>query len=154
MSESDEFLELIHGATLTAVGRAADLGIVEFASATGRGEIALHLQCPFRILYGGDLLIASGDMDYSGAAAGPRSADPPGGSVFDERSLMLNQAIDRLRPTVTNATMELQGLLVVELSPAFLLQVFPDCSGRVEMWRLFARGSSVHYGFPPAVFAD
>jgi hypothetical protein len=154
MPESDEFLELIHGATVTAVGRAADLGIVEFASATGHGEVTLHLQCPFRILYGGDLLIASGDMGYPGAAAGPRSADPPGGSVFDERSLMLNQAIDRLRPAVTNASLEIQGLLVVEMAPAFLLQVFPDCSGRVEMWRLFARGSSIHYGFPPAIFTE
>ncbi len=35
---------------------------------------------------------------------------------------MLNQAIGQLRPIVTNATMELQGLLVVELSPAFLTE--------------------------------
>ncbi|MET9243033.1 hypothetical protein [Nonomuraea sp. NPDC003709] len=154
MPEFDDLLELIHGATLTAVGRAADLGILEFASATGDGEIFLHLQCPFRILYGGDLLIASGDMGYPSTTAGPRPTDPPGGSVFDERSLMLNQAIDRIRPMVTKATVELQGLLVVEMAPAFLLQVFPDCSGRVEMWRLFARGSSVHYGFPPAVFTE
>ncbi|MGW2255200.1 hypothetical protein ACWCXH_34200 [Kitasatospora sp. NPDC001660] len=154
MPEFDEALELLRDATMASVGRAADLGIVEFASTTGIGEVSLHLQCPFRILYEDDLLIASGDMDYGTTSAGPKPADPPGGSVFDERSFLLNRGLAQLRPTVTRATVRAQGMLLVELSPPFLLQVFPDCSGQVEMWRLFSRGSDVHYGFPLALFAE
>ncbi|GAA1370249.1 hypothetical protein [Streptomyces beijiangensis] len=150
--ELEEALGMFDGAIVNAVGRAADLGIFEFTSETGNVALFLHIQCPFRVLHDGDMMIGSDDMNFPQKRLDGKDSDEPRGSIFDERSKILNRILARLRSKVDSFTMMDQGLLVLRFGPSIILQVFPDCSGRVEMWRFFAAGGE-HYGFPRNLFS-
>ncbi|MFF4549058.1 hypothetical protein ACFY1J_33300 [Streptomyces sp. NPDC001406] len=142
----DEVGRLLEGAVVGSVGRAVDRGVVEFAGPEGQ-VLMVHLQCPFRILQGGKLILGLQDMTYPQKGAGPDAFDRFA-TVYDARAETLNRGLAALRPPVTAVTVGPAGALAVTWEPGFRLEAFPDCSGRVEAWRAFARGGE-HYGFPP-----
>ncbi|MEY9993609.1 hypothetical protein ABIE67_005641 [Streptomyces sp. V4I8] len=137
---------LLTGAEVVSVGRAVDMGVIEFAGP--HGEVAMvHLQCPFRIVWSGRLVLGSRDMRYDQPGAGPDAFDRFA-TVYDGRAATLNDALAQAHPTVTAVTVGPAGSLTVTWDPEFRLEAFPDCSGKVEAWRAFVRGGE-HHGFPP-----
>lgn len=140
-----EIQRLLQGAKVHSVGRAADLGVVEFAGLRG-DVINFHIQCPFRILQEGKVILGSRDMRYPQQGAGSESFEQFR-TVYDSRAATLNGIFERLRPAVSEVAFGDSGHLAVGWEPRFRIEVFPDCSGRMEAWRVFRRGGP-HYGFP------
>jgi hypothetical protein len=97
------------------------------------------------------MMIGSDDMRYPQKRDSDEFSDAPHGTVFDERSMILNRVFSEINPRVNGVEMMEQGFLVVKFGPSIVLQIFPDCSGRVEMWRFFL-ASGKHYGFPCDLF--
>ncbi|MDX6739264.1 hypothetical protein [Actinocorallia sp. A-T 12471] len=149
LTEHERAVGLLHGAVAQGVGRATDLGIVEFLSSTG-DEICIHIQCPFRFLHESKIILGSDDLSYPGKRPAEGDEDPSKNTMFDTRAIAMTGFLGRFRPTVTSATVADGGFFSVAMSNSFQLQIFPDSSsGKVEMWRVFTRGSDEHFGFPP-----
>ncbi|WP_141689511.1 hypothetical protein [Streptomyces sp. DI166] len=146
-SPGAEISRMLTGAGVRSIGRAADMGVVEFDGAQG-GAVAVHMQCPFRVVRKGKVLVGSSDMRYPQKGAGPQ-AFAEFRTVYDARAATLNGVLGQLRPVVEQVTVGEAGELTVRWEQGFRLEVFPDCSGNVEAWRIFVRGGD-HYGFPPA----
>lgn len=151
MAVDDQMAEtrgLLQGAKVHSVGRAAGMGVVEFAGLRG-DVIGLHMQCPFRILQEGQVILGSRDMRYPQRGAGSEAFEQFG-TVYDSRAAKLNGIFERLRPVVSEVTFGDSGHLAVGWEPRFRIEVFPDCSGSMEAWRVFRRGGP-HCGFPQGV---
>ncbi|MFF7160706.1 hypothetical protein ACFZBP_04800 [Streptomyces sp. NPDC008086] len=137
---------ILRGAVARSVGRAVDMGIVEFHGPDGE-EAMIHMQCPFRIVRNGRILLGSKDMRYAQKGAGPHAFDEFR-MIYDARTVTLNGVLGQLHPRVDGVTVGETGELTVNWEQGFRLEVFPDCSGNIEAWRAFVRGDA-HYGFPP-----
>ncbi|MCX5413738.1 hypothetical protein [Streptomyces sp. NBC_00059] len=137
---------LLEGAVVRSVGRAADMGVIEFAGPAG-GKVMVHVQCPFRITHEGKTLLGSADMGYAQKGAGT-TAFEEFRTVYDARAATLDGVLGQLRPTVDTVTVGEAGEFTVTWAPAFRLSVLPDCSGAVEAWRVLVPGGA-HHGFPP-----
>ncbi|MFE6618824.1 hypothetical protein [Streptomyces sp. NPDC057740] len=138
--------QILTGAVVRSVGRAVDMGIVEFHGPDGE-EVMVHMQCPFRIVRHGKILMGSADMRYAQKGAGPQAFDDFR-MIYDAQATTLNRVLGQLRPRVDGVTVGAAGELTVSWEQAFRLEVFPDCSGTIEAWRAFVRGDA-HHGFPP-----
>lgn len=148
MAANDQTVEirrLLQGATVRSVGRAADLGVVDFTGPHGE-EISAHMQCPFRVLQEGKLILGSRDMRYPQRGVGSEAFDQFK-TIYDSRAATLSGILEQIRPAVTEVNFGDGGHLAVTWEPTFRVEAFPDCSGPVEAWRVFARGGQ-HYGFP------
>ncbi|MFB6937213.1 hypothetical protein [Streptomyces chartreusis] len=141
-----EITAILTGAVARSVGRAVDMGVVEFDGPAGETVMA-HLQCPFRIVQDGTILVGSADMRYPQKGAGERAFDEFR-TVYDARSAKLNAILGELRPAVDAVSVGAAGELTVTWEPAFRLEAFPVCSGPVEAWRVLVSGGA-HHGFPP-----
>jgi hypothetical protein len=49
---------------------------------------------------------------------------------------------------VVDAEMSEKGEIALEITDSIRFKVFPESSGPVESWRLFAKGSKQHYDYP------
>jgi hypothetical protein len=148
VAAEEDFLvvgNVLEGARVASVGRAADMGVIEFSGASGEA-IAVHIQCPFRILQDGKLLLGSTDMRYPQAGAGAEPFDDFQ-TVYDARARTLNEILAQLGPSVESALVGMGSSLTVRWDPLFRLEVFPDCSGSMEAWRVLIRGGR-HFVFP------
>ncbi|GAA3818179.1 hypothetical protein ACFS5L_04510 [Streptomyces phyllanthi] len=145
-TRADEIAAILTGAVVRSVGRAADMGVVEFDGPRGETVMA-HLQCPFRIVQDGTIVLGSADMRYAQKGAGPKAFEEFR-MIFDARATKLTAILGELHPTVDDVTVGEAGELTVSWEPAFRLVAFPDCSGRIEAWRVLVRGGA-HHGFPP-----
>lgn len=137
---------MLMGAVVGSVGRAAGMGVVEFSGTRGEA-VMVHLQCPFRVVQDGKIILGSADMRYAQKGAGEAAFDEFR-TVFDARAAVLNRILGELGPSVEDVTVGDAGELTVQWAPGFRLAVMPDCSGAMESWRVFVRGG-VHHGFPP-----
>ncbi|MER7900350.1 hypothetical protein ABTX62_30670 [Streptomyces sp. NPDC096046] len=142
----DEITRILTGTVVRSVGRAADMGVVEFDGLQGE-TVMIHMQCPFRIVRSGRILVGSKDMRYAQKGAGPQAFDEFR-MIYDAQATTLNRVLGQLRPRVDGVTVGAAGELTVSWEQAFRLEVFPDCSGTIEAWRAFVRGGA-HHGFPP-----
>ncbi|MDX3729753.1 hypothetical protein [Streptomyces caniscabiei] len=142
----DEITRILTGTVVRSVGRAADMGVVEFDGLQGE-TVMIHMQCPFRIVRNGRILVGSRDMRYAQKGAGPQAFDEFR-MIYDAQTTTLNGALGQLRPSVDGVTVGEAGELTVSWEQCFRLEVFPDCSGKIEAWRAFVRGGA-HHGFPP-----
>ena len=148
MAANDQMAEiqrLLQSAKVYSVGRAADMGVVGFTGLRG-DAISLHAQCPFRILQEGVVILGSRDMRYPQKGAGSESFEQFR-TVYDSRAATLNGIFERLRPAVAEVSFGDSGYLAVGWEHRFRIEVFPDCSGGTEAWRVSLRGGP-HYGFP------
>ncbi|MFD4030822.1 hypothetical protein ACFWVP_09880 [Streptomyces sp. NPDC058637] len=146
-TSSDAITGLLEGAVVRSVGRAADMGVIEFAGTSGE-TVMVHAQCPFRIVHEGRTVLGSADMRYAQKGAGARAFDEFR-MVYDARAATLNGVLGQLRPTVGGVAVGDAGELGVSWAPAFRLTMFPDCSGTMEAWRVFVPGGA-HHGYPAA----
>ncbi|MCF1593272.1 hypothetical protein [Streptomyces muensis] len=142
----DEITRILTGAVAHSVGRAVDMGIVEFRGPDGE-EVMVHMQCPFRIVHDAKIILGSADMRYPQKGAGEQAFDEFR-MVYDARATKINKILGQLRPSVDGVTVGAAGELTVAWEQGFRLEVFPDCSGNFEAWRAFVRGGA-HHGFPP-----
>jgi len=74
------------------------MGFVEFDGPHGETVMA-HMQCPFRIVNDGKILVGSADMLYLQKSAGERTFDEFR-TVFDAPVTALNGILGQLRPSV------------------------------------------------------
>ena len=98
---ADAIGRVLAGAELRAVGRSAGTGIVELVG-PGSGAIAIHIQCPFRLVREERILLGSDDMNVS------KRSDPNAfdnfETFFDSRSTAINELIAKFYPTVSGVT--------------------------------------------------
>ena len=138
----------LSGKRIWGWGRASDLTSFQFGperevtGTTGKsktvGEYALHIQCPWRITAGENIVVGHREVYY------PVSGDEPE-SDFDwgpMGSNRLDQSLDRIfkdeRKLVVQAVeVGVGGYLRLYLSGDLSLEVFPDDSLAHEHWRLF-----------------
>ncbi|GHG41142.1 hypothetical protein [Streptomyces hydrogenans] len=137
--------QLLMGATVRSVGRAADMAVVELQGPQG-ATIGIHVQCPFRVLQEETLILGSRDMRYARQRPNIDAFDRFE-TVYDARAATLNKILGQLQPTVHDVTLGQAGSLAVEWQPYFRVEIFPDCSGSAESWRVFEQGGC-HLGFP------
>ncbi|WP_405590501.1 hypothetical protein [Streptomyces sp. NBC_01092] len=145
-TRAGEIAGILTGAVVRSVGRAADMGVVEFDGPRGETVMA-HMQCPFRIVQDGTILLGSADMRYPQKGAGAQAFDEFR-MIYDARAAKLNAILGELKPAVVDVSVGEAGELTVSWEPAFRLVAFPDCSGQIEAWRVLVRGGA-HHGFPP-----
>jgi hypothetical protein len=141
--------DLLMGSSFRAITRAANMGMIEFLNPQG-SIVAVHIQCPYRILQGRKVILGSGDMNFAEAGAGAEAFDQFG-TVFDSRVAVLNDILKKASPKVLQIVFADSGWVALECSGTFVLEIFPDCSGKVEAWRVFERGRAEHYGYPHKV---
>jgi hypothetical protein len=144
----DEITRILTGTIVRSVGRAVDMGVVEFDGLQGE-TVMVHMQCPFRIVRHGRILLGSADMRYAQKDAGPQAFDEFR-MIYDAQTTTFNRVLGELRPSVDSVTVGRSGELTVSWEQAFRLEVFPDCSGRIEAWRVLVRGGA-HHVFPPGL---
>ncbi|MFE7773925.1 hypothetical protein ACFU5O_08495 [Streptomyces sp. NPDC057445] len=139
---------MLDQAVLRTVGRAADMGVVELTGARGE-ELGLHIQCPFRFVHDDRVLLGSRDMRYPQKGAGPDAFDTFS-TMYDARAELLNDVFRKAEPRVESVHLGKAGDLALSWGPGVRLEVFPDCSGQEEAWRVLVRGGA-HYGYPPGI---
>ncbi|MEU7467602.1 hypothetical protein AB0A94_03385 [Streptomyces sp. NPDC044984] len=144
----DEITRILTGTVAPSVGRAVDMGIVEFHGPDGE-EVMGRMRCPFRIAHDVKAVLGSADMRYAQKGAGPQAFDKFR-MIYDARTTTFNRVLGELRPCVDSVTVGRPGELTVSWEQAFRLEVFPDCSGRIEAWRVLVRGGA-HHVFPPGL---
>ncbi|MFD4720335.1 hypothetical protein ACFWOY_09135 [Streptomyces sp. NPDC058423] len=146
--EAEGVRRLLHQAVVRSVGRAVGMGVVEFTGPGGE-ELGLHIQCPFRFVHDDRVLLGSQDMKYPQKGAGPSAFDDFR-TVYDERAQLLNGLLTKAGPRVESVDLGKAGDLTLSWGPGIRLEVFPDCSGREEAWRVLVRGGA-HHGYPPGI---
>lgn len=146
--EAESVRHILHQAVVRSVGRAVSMGVVEFTGPGGE-EVGLHIQCPFRFVHDDRVLLGSRDMQYPQKDAG-RDAFDTFRTVYDERAGLLNDLFAKAGPRVESVRLGKAGDLTLSCGPAVRLEVFPDCSGREEAWRVLVRGGA-HHGYPPGI---
>lgn len=146
-------LKVLTGMPLWSIGRAGSLEWFHFGSqrrtvtsSSGGtkivGEYALHVECAWRIIGPGGIVVASRDRLY------PAGNDPykdlmdfewdkPDANRCDERvSMFLDKRMNA--PLIVEAVQaDLVGSLRLVLSDGYALEVFPDDTVGGEYWRFF-----------------
>lgn len=158
-SEIESELAVLIGRPLWGSSRAADMEMFAFGERrlgtdlrgrpVERGEFALHVQCPWRIVHHGGILAGSRDV-YS-----PREDAQEVPADFDWDQPSANRRDQRLQwffeeraeePSVVQSIeADDVGSLRILLSGDFVLDVFPadslDEEGHSERWRFFRPGT-------------
>jgi hypothetical protein len=138
------------GLDLVSAGRAANLQYFTFGrhstapeTTEDLAEFEIHILCPWRLVIDGDIMMGSADYyrpateyvsddEFNAATIGSR--------VIDQRNEDLRERIDRRRYTVSSFDVNPGGFRL-SISPAALLEVFPDASSaahsELEFWRVF-----------------
>jgi len=136
-------------ARVTGFGRTVNIAEVGFLR--GTVETRLHAQCPFRVTRGETTLFGTVDLAYPGTAdADPSEAYRQNATMFDKRARHLTERFRAVEYVVEAASLSRAGTMTLELTDSVVIEAFPACGGPIEQWRLFDRGSDVHYVYPPA----
>ncbi|MEW2505173.1 hypothetical protein AB0878_32365 [Amycolatopsis sp. NPDC047767] len=133
------------GARVTDVGRTVTM--IEVGFALGEVETRLHAQCPFRFIGGDNVVIGSEDLAYPAARA-DEAAYAERRTMYDRKARWLTARLAAGEYRVESAELGRAGAVTLVVTGSAVLEVFPACSGPVEQWRLFERGSDVHHVFP------
>jgi hypothetical protein len=141
IEEARAVLERLVGHPFRGIGRAADLvwlafgGDVPWVNHRGEGtvrpELALHLQCPWRLLRDGEVLVEHRDLDAA---------------RFDDRVQAVAPYLVDVRPTVLSVNLDDRFGLRIAASSGLLLEVCPDGHAGREDWRFFSmKRNGPHY---------
>jgi hypothetical protein len=124
------------------------MAVVELTGEQG-DDLALHIQCAFRVLHEGKILLGSRDMTY---VRGGAEADAINSfaTAFDDRAALLSRVLGGACPKIESVLQGPAGTLALKATGGFTVEVFPDRSATEESWRAFVRGGQ-HYGFPPGL---
>jgi hypothetical protein len=133
------------------IGFSRTVNIAEVGFARGEIETWLHAQCPFRVTRGESTWFGTVDMAYPGTAdADPDEAYRKNETMFDKRARQVSERFQSVEYVVEAATLGRAGTITLVLTGAVVIDIFPASGGPIEQWRLFDRGSDVHYVFPDA----
>lgn len=66
--------------------------------------------------------------------------------MYDRTANILTEKFAAGEFPVIEAEMLENGEIIIEITESVRFEVFPVCSGPVQSWRLFEKGSDVHYG--------
>ncbi|MFF2077439.1 hypothetical protein ACFVXG_22120 [Kitasatospora sp. NPDC058162] len=115
-------------------------------TATG-SELALHIECPFRIVQHGRIFVGSDDMVPT------RRGNPPKGEderlQFDTGAEALQEYLDRMAPKVLTVERAPEGDLRIMMEHGIRVDILPTSSKRKESWRFLVRFGE-HVVFPPS----
>lgn len=132
------------------VGLGRTLNMVEVGFRRGEEEIRLHVQCPFRVVREGRILLGSTDYLY------PRDRGTDADVAFDRYETHFDRIAPRLEEMlgdgilVVEAHLRDDGAFHFDTTESLRIEVFPAVSGPIECWRLFVRGADEHYIYPPS----
>jgi hypothetical protein len=145
------------GLRLSGLGRAADLVWVQFGPLRRVpgvkrrwkfvGELALHLQCPWRLVRGSQIVAGRGDVfEPARRSRSPSAGTRSSRTLFDTR---VRSVPLRRRPlTVLRTRADSIGGFSLHLSRGWALEVFPadsDSDPYSEWWRLFVPSRNMHH---------
>lgn len=135
---------LLQHTELRSIGRTLDMG--EFHSTGTAGEIAIHVQCPFRLVRGSSIVLGSADLN-SQRDDWPDASDSST-TVYDSRAAQLTELLARSTIAMTDVTVSNAGTLAITWHNDLRLDVLPNSSTDTEAWRIFRRNSGAHFGYP------
>ncbi|MBW8639291.1 hypothetical protein K1W69_19000 [Hoeflea sp. WL0058] len=155
------WLDNLVGKPLSGVNYAADMAMIGF----GRGPLVerrgktiqlsewdLHLQCPWRFVRDGSVILASTDFHYDAATGEPCDRDEVRKSVFYANRNSLLDRLEQTPVTVVSLAKKSAGAFDVIFERELELNVLPTCSQNfhaLEEWRLFQPGKDAnHFVYP------
>lgn len=129
--------------------------MVEVGLRRGDAIYRLHVQCPFRVVRGSRILLGSVDLAYSADRnVDAKVAYDMRTTMYDRNAQILTSKLSSGDFPVLDAELDENGAFFFEISEAVRFEIFPACSGAVEGWRLFEKGSDVHYVYPDSADRD
>lgn len=137
----------------TGMGRALDMGIIEFGEPldepgrTSSSAFALHINCPFRLVMDGRMLVGSEDMKWLARDVMHGFALDNDRSVYDTRVERIDAVFVTSRPKVRAVNISPIGDVRLDLEDGLLVELFVASSRSSEAWRFFRRHGE-HYVFP------
>ncbi|MCL2606805.1 MAG: hypothetical protein FWD93_05955 [Coriobacteriia bacterium] len=150
-----ENLELLNSFPMCSVYRVANMLILGFGSLVQvqnfRGETVedsqfrLHVQCPWRLVFNADIVLASGDVFEPNSQTEwteDFNWDCFGMNLFDEKS---EADFSDIAYQVKDISADALGGFDISFHSGHMLEVFPSDSVDEENWRLFETNSE--YGF-------
>jgi hypothetical protein len=142
-------IHALHGARVVSLGRT--LNMAEVGLTRGDDLIRLHVQCPFRVVQGGKVLTGSTDMRWPlKRNADPAEAYDTYQTQFDRGAKILTERLATGVFPVLDAEMTGDGAFRLTIVDDVRFESFPATAGPVECWRLFVKGSDLHYVYPPS----
>jgi hypothetical protein len=156
-----EVLRVMQGLRLVAVGAAGDMLWIHFGELRtvltrngGKkevGEWALHLQCPWRFVHDGVIVLASSDFYYDAETGDRHDFDSDRENVFHRNAMVINDFIEAQKPSVRLIEPGEAGAFEVRFDGDLKLSVMPVHSmfpQKMESWRLFEPGrTGPHFVF-------
>jgi hypothetical protein len=155
-SDIQRSLSVLVGLPLWALGRAADLAWFEFGdrrtvlSHLGKeklvGDYALHIQCPWRMTLGHEIITGRGDIfcaPEKSEEPTPIDFDWQKGNRFDRIVAVLFDHESR-QLTVQGVRAGEVGSLVIQLEDGYKLEVFPYDFESGEHWRFSSHTLTSH----------
>ncbi len=150
-------LNLLKLISLHDVGRAANIVWFQFGDLSTkivRGKprtvaaYALHLQCPWRIIYNRKIILGSADMYRPNSHyQEDRSSfnwDEPGENALDEKLEAF--IFDKINWNVESIKVDDYGGFILYFSNGYQLETFPnETSDDGELWRLLMRDEQQHF---------
>jgi hypothetical protein len=142
------------GSRVTDIGRAA--GMVELGFEKDGKVHRLHVQCAFRVVREGMILVGTTDMSFpQDRQMDPGVAYESRTTRFDGNARMLTDRFQAGAFQVTGTELAGSGSFVIELSHDLRFEAMPVCSGPFEAWRLFVKGdTATHHVYPESSLYD
>ena len=134
------------GMRLVKLGRAADLQWFTFADAAA-SELAVHVQCPWRLVSEDEILVGHGDYWRPAATDTPETEYDRAAIGSRWRDVRRDTVVARMGPggaVVEGADLDAFSGFTLRLEGGLRLEVFPDATrashDELEFWRLFEPG--------------
>lgn len=152
----DKMQDLV-GQRLAGVGRSADmlwLALGEKVSTRNimqqpvrRNHFALHLQCPWRFVQEGEVLLGSEDIYYTGDGEYRDEMNEPRGMDARFDDFVRDGFFEKGEFVITQVKAATRGDLVLQFSGGLFLETFVNATytGRWEPWRLVDFEENEHY---------
>lgn len=123
------------------IGRASDMCWIIFTSRDSQEHYSLHLQCPWRICQGNNILLSNLDIyEFSMEEENDYKWDDKKKNVFDE--IILQQGKWKGKKVEKIIVTEVYDLKIF-LSDAIVIECFVN-DLRDECWRFFKKGGKEH----------
>jgi len=139
---------------LNNIGRASDLLWLHFGQKfyiinrrgieVEKGSYGIHIQCPWRFIHQGILVLGSMDiyMPKEGVHESDFNWDEIGNSVFDEKIKVIKEKILPIK--VQKVESDEIGNLKLIFEDDFVFEAMPNCSVKQEFWRLINNVTKEH----------
>ena len=151
--EIEQAAGVLVGQPLLWFGRAADMAMIHFGVErtyvrNGKprtvGDWALHIQCPWRIIRDGEILVGYSDMRVPPVGIDPEVFDPDESRTRRDDLTDAFEVHGRQAHLVTMISATTTADLRLELADGCRLEVLPDFASSeadaYEYWRLFQHG--------------